>query len=188
VVPLAEVTTWSLEQRDRSQVRPAGPPRVPVRLEHATIPLPELNRFLYAAVGGDWWWTDRLPWTYADWLAWLDRPAVTTWVASVGGTTAGYFELEGQDGGDVELAYFGLIPRFVGLGLGGWLAHQAVVTAWGQPGARRVWVHTCSLDHPAALRNYQARGFEVYEIEVSQEHLPDRSPGPWPGAGARPPR
>jgi GNAT superfamily N-acetyltransferase len=185
VVPLVEVTTWSLECRDRAQVRPAGPPRVPARLEQATGVVPELNRFLYTAVGGDWWWTDRLSWTYADWLRWLDRPEVTTWLASVGGTPAGYFELEGQDGGDVELAYFGLVPRFVGLGLGGWLLHHALETAWDRPGARRVWVHTCSLDHPAALANYQARGLEVFEVEVSHEELPAAPPGPWPGSGPR---
>jgi GNAT superfamily N-acetyltransferase len=188
VVPLVEVTTWSLEQRDRSQLRPAGPPRAPARLEQATVVLPELNRFLYTAVGGDWWWTDRLGWTYADWLSWLDRPEVTTWIASVGGTPAGYVELEGQDGGAVELAYFGLVPRFVGLGVGGWLLHRAVEAAWDEPGTRRVWVHTCSLDHPAALANYQARGFEVVAVEVSAQELEDQPPGPWPGAGARPPR
>ena len=76
------------------------------------------------------------------------------------GTPAGYFELDDQDG-DVEIAYFGLLPQFLGKGLGGGFLTAAVEKAW-EMGAARVWVHTCSLDHPNALKNYQARGFQIY--------------------------
>ena len=93
----------------------------------------------------------RLPWTYERWRAWLDRPEVETWVARRGGSPAGYFELERQDGGDVELAYFGLMPQFIGQGARRSPADRRDRRAWALPDTRRVWVHTCSLDHPSAL-------------------------------------
>ena len=146
-----DVTTWSLEMRDPSLLRPAGPPKIPITVEQAVEPQPELNRFLYTAVGGDWYWLGRLPWTYERWTVWLDRPEVQTWVARSGGSPAGYFELERQDGTEVEIAYFGLMPQFIGRGAGGHLLTVALERAWAIPDVRRVWVHTCSLDHPSAL-------------------------------------
>src|SRR5689334_10923106 len=116
------VTTWHLEQRSPADIRPPdAPPAEPVALMQAEVPLPELNLFLYTTVGARWWWYARLSWTYDDWMGWLERPEVETWIAYVRGTPAGYFELERQSGGPVEIAYFGLIPRFVGKGIGGWL-------------------------------------------------------------------
>ena len=175
------VTTTHLEMRSRAELRPAGAARDPFELVQAEIPCPELNRFLYAAVGARWWWYTRLPWDYARWLAYLDRADLETWVAYGSGSPAGYFELERQSEGHVELAYFGLLPRFVGTGLGGALLTAAVERAWDM-GAARVWVHTCDLDHPQALRNYQARGFQVFRVEQQVEELPDQPLEPWPGA------
>jgi GNAT superfamily N-acetyltransferase len=142
-----------------------------------------LNRFFYTAVGGDWYWLERLTWSYERWRAYLDRPELETWYATVSGTPAGYFELEAQPEANVELAYFGLLPQFVGRGLGGELLSRAIERAW-QMNARRVWVHTCNMDHPGALANYQARGFRIFKEVVEEEELPDKSPGPWPGAKA----
>src|SRR5262249_46670039 len=139
------------------------------------------NRFLYTAVGGDWYWTDRLPWTYRQWRQYLERPELETWVLSVGGVPAGYFELKAQAGGGIEGAYFGLLPALVGGGLGGHLLTAAVERGWAR-GARRVWLHTCTLDHPQALANYRARGFRVYRVETEVKEEPDAPPGPWPGA------
>lgn len=174
-------TTYYLEMTSPEELIPAREPEVPVTIQHARVPLPELNRFLYTAVGGDWWWIDRLGWTWEDWSAQLARPGYETWVAFVEGTPAGYFELEGTTGGDVELVFFGLLPAFVGRGIGGHLLTAAVRRAW-EKGARRVWVHTSSFDHPAALTNYQARGFRLVRAEESVKELPAEPPGPWPGA------
>ena len=176
-----DVTTWYLEMPRPEQLRAVPAPNTDVAVVRAEIPSPELSRFLYTAVGGGWYWTDRLGWSYAQWLAYLNRPELETWVAYVSGTPAGYVELEAQPEGDVEIAYFGLLPRFVGRGIGGHLLSVGVARAWAM-GARRVWVHTCSLDGPHALANYRARGFRVYRAEVRTQHLPDRPPGPWPGA------
>jgi N-acetylglutamate synthase-like GNAT family acetyltransferase len=114
-------------------------------------------------------------------VEYLERPAVDTWVLHVAGTPAGYVELEVQPDDNVELAYFGLLPRFTGQRLGGYLLSVGVAHAWEQ-GARRVWVHTCSLDGPTALANYQARGFRVYDQRTEWQDLPPVPPGPWPGA------
>jgi GNAT superfamily N-acetyltransferase len=173
------VTTWHLEQRSADELRPARMPAAPVTLVRAEVPLPDLSRFLYATVGAGWWWYTRLPWTYDEWMRWLDRPEVETWVAYVRGTPAGYFELERQTGGSVEVVYFGLVRRFIGQGLGGWLLTEALRRAWSLEGTTRVWLHTCTLDAPQARPNYEARGLCLFHTETAIEDLPDAMPGPW---------
>jgi len=93
---------------------------------------------------------------------------VSCWVD---GVPAGYFDLD-QQGTDVELAYFGMKPEFIGKGLGDWLLTEALHAAWQIPGISRVWVHTCSLDAPSALANYQARGLEVFAQTIEWRRLP----------------
>jgi ribosomal protein S18 acetylase RimI-like enzyme len=166
---------------DPAQLRPARS-AIAYELVRAEIACPELNRFLYTAVGGRWHWYSRLVWSHARWLEYLNRPELETWIGYVRGTPAGYFELEYQDGRQVEIVYFGLLEQFLGIGLGGALLSAAVERAW-QMGAARVWVHTCDLDHPHALDNYRSRGFRVYKTERKIEELPDGPLEPWPGAG-----
>lgn len=176
-----DVTTWYLETLDPADLRAARPPDVDVRIVQAEIPSPELHRFLYTAVGGDWFWTERIHWDYERWRAWVERPELEVWVAYVAGTPAGYAELERQEGGNVEIVHFGLLTRFVGRGIGGHLLTWTIRHAW-ELGARRVWVHTCSMDGPHALANYRARGMRVFRETVDPKELPEKTPGPWPGA------
>ncbi|WP_035988057.1 GNAT family N-acetyltransferase [Leptolyngbya sp. KIOST-1] len=178
-----EVTTWYLEMLDPAQLRPKLIDHPQLEIRQATVPCPEFSRFLYASVGGAWYWCDRLGWSRDRWLAYLDRPQVETWVAYLAGTPAGYIELEAQPAAQVEIAYFGLLPQFVGQGLGGHLLTVGVQRAW-QVAHRRVWVHTCSLDGPAALKNYEARGFSLYDTRTAPKDLPPQPPGPWPGWAA----
>ncbi|MFF4125660.1 GNAT family N-acetyltransferase [Microbispora rosea] len=189
-----DVTTWYLEQTSPAGLRPGRTPAIPAQVVRAEVPSPEFSRFLYTAVGGDWQWTNRLPWTWKQWRDWLDRPGVETWVAWVRGTPAGYAELVAQDGGTVEITNFGLLPYAIGQGLGGWLLGEATARAWdlaerwpGREATRRVWVHTCSLDGPAALANYKARGFQIYDEKLNSPGDEDEgeTPGPWPGSGPR---
>lgn len=170
-----------MEMTSPASLRPSGETGSGLTLAQARIVCPELNRFLYTAVGGNWYWTDRLGWTYRQWRDYLDRPELETWVGYVDGVPAGYFELEKQPENHIEIAYFGLLPQFIGRGLGGLLLTRAIERAW-QMGAVRVWVHTCTLDGPAALANYQSRGFHVYREETTDVELPDHPPGSWPGA------
>jgi len=176
------VTTWYLEMTSPDELRPARQAGHSLNLHRVCPPLPVLNRFFYTAVGGHWYWVDRLGWTHARWMDYLNRDDLETWIGSLGGVPTGYYELERQDGGNVEIAYFGLLPEFTGQRLGGSLLTAAVRRAWAM-GAVRVWVHTCSLDPPAARSNYLARGFRTYREEWTEKELPDTPPRPWPGAG-----
>jgi GNAT superfamily N-acetyltransferase len=145
-----------------------------VKIERSLDCTPAMLRYLYADVGRDYHWVDRLPWTDEQLQSYLDDPAVSVWLLSEQGTLAGYFELRRDSGRDdsTEIAYFGLLPGFLGRGLGGHLLTEAVERAWAD-GARRVWLHTCSFDHPAALANYLKRGFVIFKRE--QYDAPDRS-------------
>ncbi|MDT3396418.1 GNAT family N-acetyltransferase [Streptomyces sp. B1866] len=169
------VTTWYLEQTAASDLAPARvpDPAAGVRIVRAEVPSPELSRFLYSAVGADVAWTDRLVWPRERWQAYLERPGVETWIAYERGTPAGYVELDAQDGGTVEIAYFGLLPDFRGRGVGGHLLSYGTARAWdlagrwhGREPTRRVWVHTCTLDGPHALDNYRKRGFRLYDTRT----------------------
>ncbi|GJF31328.1 N-acetyltransferase [Kitasatospora sp. NE20-6] len=185
------VTTWHLEQTSPADLRPTpAPSGTPLQVVRSERTGPEFARFLYTAVGGPWTWTDRLPWTYRQWQDWLDQDGLETWVAWVAGSPAGYVQLEPLPDGEVEIIYFGLLPGFIGQGIGSHLLSLGAARAWdladrhpGLPATRRVTVHTCSLDGPAALRTYEARGFRVFRTDDAEQPV-TAAPGPWPGAGA----
>jgi GNAT superfamily N-acetyltransferase len=147
-----------------------------VTVLHPQIPSPELQRFLYRAVGGDYHWTDKMNWSRQAWLEACQRWELH--VLYVSGTIAGYFDLEPQGEAGIEIAYFGLLPNFAGKGLGAHLLSVAVTRA-RTLGATRVHLNTCSLDGPAALANYEARGFRVYKTEVLEKELAAVSPSFW---------
>jgi GNAT superfamily N-acetyltransferase len=180
-MPRRSVTTTWLEMTAPGDLRLAAHPAPALALVEVARPMPELNRFFYTAIGGDWWWTDRLRWTWAEWMAWLGRPEVRTLVITHDHVPAGYAELDRVPAGDTEIAYFGLLPQWTGRGLGAAALELVVRDAWAHA-ATRVWLHTCSLDHPRALENYEARGFRVVRTETAERELPDHPPGPWPGA------
>ena len=113
-------------------------------------------------------------------MEWLDRSELERGSPTSASTLAGFFELE-HDGDAVEIAAFGLMPAFIGRGIGTRVLHRAIARGW-ELAPRRVWVHTCSLDGPAALRTYQGRGLELYDEQVEEALLPDQRPEPWPGA------
>jgi GNAT superfamily N-acetyltransferase len=181
---IVEVGITYLEMTDSSQLKPKRADIKGLEIRRAEVPLPEFNRFLYTAVGGDWYWIDRLGWTYQEWSEWVNRPDMHTWVAYIGGSPVGYFELE-KKGGDVEIAQFGLLPNFIGSGLGAHLLTESVEIAWDS-GASRVWLNTCTLDHPSAIHNYQARGFKIYDSGTYTTDVPERPIGPWPNSGREP--
>jgi GNAT superfamily N-acetyltransferase len=122
-------------------------------------------RYLYAEVGRLYHWTDRLGWTDDELRAHLAQEALSLWVMYYEGAPAGYSELLKGEGGATELAYFGLLQEYLGRGLGKHLLSAAVARAWDD-GAGRVWLHTCTLDDPAALPNYLKRGFQPFQEET----------------------
>ena len=154
----------SLEMRGADALRPARVARPGVRVERVHDCPVSFWRYLYCEVGRAYHWIDRLAWTDAQVRAYLDSPSLSLWLMTVDGAPAGYFELRCEKDGAVEIAYFGLLPEFTGRGLGGHLLTEAVERAFAS-GAARVWLHTSTLDHPAALRNYLSRGFRVVRKE-----------------------
>jgi GNAT superfamily N-acetyltransferase len=116
-------------------------------------------------VGQRYHWVDRLPWSDDDIRAHLADATISVWLLSVAGAPAGYFELKEHEDASVEVAYFGLLPEFTRRGLGKYLLTAAVHEAWTL-GPRRLWLHTCSLDDPAALPNYLRGGFRPFKRET----------------------
>jgi GNAT superfamily N-acetyltransferase len=166
-----QVTRTYLEMESPEQLHPA-------RVPNASLPVQRLDecsvsffRYLYREVGSQFHWTDRLDWSDSTSQLHLERPGVSIWVMTWNEAPAGYFELNRAEDRSTEIAYFGLLPEFIGRGWGGYLLTRAVESAW-EDGATRVWLHTCTLDHPAALPNYLKRGFrqtrqEVYSTELT---------------------
>jgi GNAT superfamily N-acetyltransferase len=161
--PATAVRTY-VEMRERTALQRAARPGVECRIDRVDECPAAFWRFLYTEVGRPYHWVDRLPWTDEAIRTYLADPAVSLWLLTVRGAPAGYFELRGDAEGGVEVAYLGLLPEFTGRGLGAWLVGEAADTAW-RMGASRVWLHTCSLDHPAALPNYLKRGFTACRTE-----------------------
>ena len=163
---LAAIVT-SLEMRDRQRTRPL--PASPLRLVAWDAPTPEKHRALFRRVGAPWLWFSRLLLADDDLTRIIHDPAVRIWaVVDRAGIEVGLLELDFRAPPDCEIAYFGLVPELTGQGHGRWLMAQALMLAWRAPIAgetspalpvARVWVHTCTLDHPAALGFYRQQGF-----------------------------
>jgi len=149
------VTT--LEMRARPNLPPV--PASPLRLVALERPSPDRYRALFRRVGEPWLWFSRLVMDEAALTAIVHAPDVAIFAAvDEGGRDAGMLELDFRTPRECELSYFGLVPDLAGQGLGRWLMAEALTRAWA-PGIERVWVHTCTLDHPAALSFYRRSGF-----------------------------
>ena len=162
---MAPLITTYLEMRSQDHLRPKhADARFQVR--EKTERDWRFNRDLYFRVGEQWEWIDKRPWTTEQWKEYAKAPELRTFTGYYDDLLAGYYELRRDTDGGVEIAYFGLLPEFIGRGLGGALLTSAIEQAWRmEPNPSRVWVHTCNRDHPKALANYQARGMIVYKIE-----------------------
>lgn len=183
-IPETLITTY-LEMTDPAQFKPGFIDIPDVTIMIMQMPDLEFYRFLYRTVGEIWRWRDRLIMPDETLKIILESEDVDVYVLYYRGVPAGYVELERQARHsvgaqraaslytlvDVEIAYFGLRPEFIGRGLGKHLLSHGVQRAW-ESGASRVWLHTCNLDGPHALANYQARGFHIYEIK--EEPMPPR--------------
>lgn len=159
------VTTY-LEMRSPEQLRAKRCADPRFHIQEKTERDWRFNRDLYLAVGQNWAWTDKRGWTNEQWQEYGLAPGLQTFAAYDHDSLAGYFELRRDEEEGVEIAYFGLLPEFIGRGFGGALLTSAIEEAWRMgPLIRRVWVHTCTQDHPRALVNYQARGMAIYKVE-----------------------
>jgi GNAT superfamily N-acetyltransferase len=162
------ITTY-LEMTSPGQLRAGYLDTPGIELRPEVFTDPAAYRELYSSVGEHWNWRDRLIMPDSELIAALSKADIS--VLYVDGETAGYIELMNDGAGDYKVAYFGLRPAYFGRGLGKHLLSYGVQRAWDS-GAKRVWLHTCNLDGPAALANYLARGFIVTRVE--DEPMPER--------------
>jgi ribosomal protein S18 acetylase RimI-like enzyme len=126
----------------------------------------QLNRFFYKTIGKNCQWIDRLIWTELNWVDHISNDRLFTYTLKDKSEIAGYFELLfNKQNKETEIAYFGILEEYYGKKLGGYLLSEAIKGSFNM-GAKRVWVHTCSLDHKNALKNYLARGMKIFKSET----------------------
>ena len=177
------ITYLEMHRRPSSNLRLPAPDRSTILQAHQ--PTLSFYRYLYRHVGTPWLWYERRAMDNETLRAIIHDPAVSIHVLYIDGVPAGYVELDSRVGNEIELSYFGLVPEFIGRGLGPWLLNWALDTAWNcEPS--RIWVNTCNLDHPKALLCYQRAGFERCRQEFIRIRDPrlepywDTPPGPDP--------
>ena len=136
-----------------------------IALLRAERPTMSFYRYLYNTVGEKWLWYERRMIDDAALSSIIHDPKVEISVLYVDGVPAGFVELDRRETAEVELAFFGLVPDFIGRGFGRYFMSWAVGSAW-QNGPRRVWLHSCNFDHPKALQAYQRAGFVPYKQET----------------------
>ncbi|MBB77250.1 MAG: GNAT family N-acetyltransferase [Planctomycetaceae bacterium] len=169
-----QTKTTYLQMLHRPEGQLANPPES-VRIHEILAPSVSFYQALYRCVGSQLHWYDRLVMPASELRRLLADPGVNLFTLQVEGVTAGYCELDCRNPDEIELAYFGLFPQFLGRGLGKFFLRWTVRESWTHR-PQRVWLHTCDLDHPAALPNYIKAGFQVYdETWVNQTILDDRT-------------
>ncbi|MFG6282450.1 N-acetyltransferase [Sphingomonas sp. S6] len=168
---LATIVT-TLEMTRRPPLRPL--PASPLRLVRWATPEPEKYRMLFRRVGGPWLWYSRLAMDDAALTAIVHDSNVEVYaVTDRAGIEVGLLELDLRHAGACELSYVGLVPELAGHGHGRWLMAEAMARCW-RPGIARVWVHTCTLDHPSALNFYRKQGFVAVKRTIETFRDPRR--------------
>ena len=131
----------------------------------------QLNKFLYKQIGKKYKWIDRLIWTDQKWINYVSSKNLSTYVLKDADNLVGYFELIfSEKKQEIEIAYFGILEDYFGKKLGGFLLSEAIKKSF-LTGVKRVWVHTCSLDHKNALKNYLSRGMTIFRSEILKREI-----------------
>ena len=126
----------------------------------------QLNKFLYKQIGKKYHWIDRLNWSNQEWINFVSKKNILTFVLKNQSEIAGFYELIlDEEKKEVEISYFGIFEEYFGKRLGGFLLSEAIKKSF-HLGAKKIFVHTCSLDHKNALNNYISRGMEIYKSEI----------------------
>ena len=125
----------------------------------------QLNKFFYKQVGKKHRWIDRLSWSDEKWINYISNKNLETYIICESEELVGFFELlNNPELQETEISYFGLLEEYIGKGIGGYALSVAIRKSF-EKNIRRVWLHTCTLDHPNALKNYIARGMTVFKKE-----------------------
>ena len=154
-----------------------GAPRPPDGVSLQRVPAAALDlaeyRSLYRRVGDPWQWVARRMLDAPALRAIFDDPRYELFYAVAAGAPIGFAELDRRETDDVEVRYFGLIEEWIGRGAGRWFFRATIDRAWSDPATKRVWLHTCELDHPGALGFYQRGGLVIYGEGVEDYVDPD---------------
>ena len=127
----------------------------------------QLNKFFYKQIGKNYQWFDRLVWTDKNWIEYVSNPNLFTFVLKNNEEISGFFDLiYHKNRSETEIAYFGLLKEYFGKKLGGYMLSEAIKKSFSF-NIKRVWVHTCSLDHKNAIKNYLSRGMKIYNTETA---------------------
>ena len=130
----------------------------------------QLNKFFYKEIGKEHRWIDRLTWNNNQWIKYVNDPKVRTFILREGDDLAGYYEqIFSEDKSECEIAYFGILDDYIGKKFGGYFLSESIKICF-KLNSIKVWVHTCSLDHKHALKNYLSRGMKVFKSEIINLH------------------
>ena len=163
---MIEIFRQYLEIKSLNELNDVKKPDENCKIEILENPDFQLNKFFYKQIGKNHRWIDRLSWTDQNWKSYLDNKNVKTFVLKYDNDLAGYFELIlHDDKNEIEIAYLGLLQEYHNQKLGSFLLTVAIENSFLEK-VQRVWVHTCSLDHKNALRNYISRGMKIFKTET----------------------
>ncbi len=166
---LIDATVYYLEMLNHP-IQPVQPPRAGLLVLHVQTPSLAYYRFLYDAVGKDYHWLSRRKLSDDELAAILGDAKNELYVLHVDGSPAGFSELDRRKPTDIELVQFGLMGDFIGQGLGTWFLQWTIDKAWSYR-PKRLWLHTCTLDHPAAVPLYKKAGFVQFKEEAIRREL-----------------
>ncbi|MBL7904380.1 MAG: GNAT family N-acetyltransferase [Bacteroidales bacterium] len=171
-------TTWWMQMT----APPAGETMASLpancRVLRAEKPTRAFYLYLYTSVGRPYQWYNRLMMQASELQKLLDNEHTEVWVLYDSGVPAGFVEYDLSEANETEIVYFGLSCEFTGRKLGKPFLHWCVQNAWQRP-LKRLWLHTCNLDHPAAINLYRGAGFEVYDQDTIMQQTPDPEDDPY---------
>ena len=155
-----------LEIKSINELVDSKKPAINLNLNKVDPPDFQLNKFFYKEIGKKHKWVDRLVWSDKNWSDYLNSSNVKTYVLKQNEDLIGFFEqIFYKHKLECEIAYFGILKEYIGKKFGSYLLSEAIKKSF-YTGSERVWVHTCSLDHKHALKNYLSRGMKIYKSEI----------------------
>ena len=161
---MIEIKRFYLQIRSLEELNKVKKPSKSLKVEKSSNNF-QLNKFFYREIGKKHRWVDRLSWSNDTWINYLSNKNLYTCVLKKNDDLVGYYEkIYYEESNEFEIAYFGIMEEYIGKGYGGFLLSEALESCLKEK-VRRIWVHTCSLDHENAIKNYLARGMKLYKEE-----------------------